>query len=491
MPTTFASAMASRCLPFLVLLSLNVHSVKQLFADDTLAIVARKAMLKAAAFYHDQVAIEGGYVYRYASDLVLREGEDRTGPNTVWIEPPGTPAVGMAYLEAYRRTNEAPLLQAARDTARCLIRGQLHSGAWSNNIEFDPSERKKHAYRVDGPAAAKSRNVSTLDDNKSQSAIRFLASLDKTLEFQDQDLHEATSYALNRLANAQFPNGAWPQGFSEPPNAKDFPVIKASYPPTWSREFPKEDYKNYYTFNDNSIVDTLRLMIFAHQVYGNDLYRSAALKAGDFLLLAQMPDPQPAWAQQYNREMHPDWARKFEPPAVSGGESQGIIHALTYLYEETGETRYLDAAKKAIRYLSTCQLPNGKLARFYELKTNKPLFFTRDYVLTYDDSDLPTHYGFIVSNELPRLQQRIDKIAALTAFERTKNVERQQAPKSADRPSEDEVRKAIASMDTRGAWVESGTLSTYQGDAPPKEIIQSKTFIKNIDLLSRYLANEK
>jgi hypothetical protein len=215
------------------------------------------------------------------------------------------------------------------------------------------------------------------------------------------------------------------------------------------------------------------------------------LKAGEFILLAQMPEPQPAWAQQYDRDMHPAWARKFEPPSVSGGESQGIIQALIYLYEETGESKYLDAARKAFRYLLTCPLPSGKIARFYELKTNKPLFFTRDYVLTYDDSDLPTHYGFILSNDLPRLQQKIDKAVALKASERTKDVAQQRSPKKEERPSEKEVRKAIASMDTRGAWVESGTLSTYRGDAAPKEIIQSKTFIIKLDLLSRYLANEK
>ena len=41
--------------------------------------------------------------------------------------------------------------------------------------------------------------------------------------------------------------------------------------------------------------------------------------------------------------MHPAWARKFEPPSVTGGESQGIIRTLLRIYRETGERRYLDA----------------------------------------------------------------------------------------------------------------------------------------------------
>ena len=49
---------------------------------------------------------------------------------------------------------------------------------------------------------------------------------------------------------------------------------------------------------------------------------AAAKRGGDFLLLAQMPEPQPAWCQQYHPDMHPVWARKFEPPAIACSESE-------------------------------------------------------------------------------------------------------------------------------------------------------------------------
>ena len=47
----------------------------------------------------------------------------------------------------------------------------------------------------------------------------------------------------------------------------------------------------------------------------------AAERAGGFSLLAQMPEPQPAWAQQYDARMQPAWARKFEPPAISSSRA--------------------------------------------------------------------------------------------------------------------------------------------------------------------------
>ena len=456
--------------------------------ESALVEQARRTLQAACRFYHDQVAIEGGYVYRYSADLSQREGEERTGPATVWIEPPGTPAVGMAYLEAYRRTREPSLLAAAKDTAMCLVRGQLHSGGWSNSIDFDPVLRRQQAYRVDGPLAAKAKNVSTLDDNKSQSAIRFLASLDQLLNFQDPIIHEATRYAAQALLDFQYPNGAWPQRFSTPYQRERYPVLAASYPETWLREFPAADYSAFYTLNDSTLVDAMRLMLHLHLIYGDERYHASALKAGEFLLLAQMPEPQPAWAQQYDTQMHPAWARKFEPPAITGGESQKVIDSLMDLYQASGDRRYLEAAARGLGYLSRSLLPNGKLARFYELVSNRPLYFTRDYRLTYEDKDLPTHYGFIVASNLPKLESRWQKLSQSDARPSAAGKSGAWKVKEIERPEEELVTKVVAALDSRGAWVEAGKLSTYRGDNPPNQVIDSKTFIKNLDILSRYLA---
>ena len=93
--------------------------------------------------------------------------------------------------------------------------------------------------------------------------------------------------------------------------------------------------------------------------------------------------------------MSPRWTRRFEPPAITGGESQGVMRTLLVLYRATGKKKYLEPLPRAIEYLSTSRLPDGRLARFYELKTNKPLYFTRyDYELTYSDANMPTHYAF-------------------------------------------------------------------------------------------------
>lgn len=468
-----------------------VVAASSAMAGDALPVQAAGALRRAVIFFTQKVASHGGYVYRYSADLAKREGEGKTGPDTVWVQPPGTPAIGTAYLDAYERTGDACLLDAAKAAGECLIQGQLRSGAWNASIEFAPEDRKKYAYRVDPPPKKRAFNWSTFDDDKSQSAIRFLSRLDKALDFRDARVHEAITFALDAVLNAQFPNGAWPQGFQEFPDPAKYPVLRAGYPDAWPRKYPGGDYWVYYTFNDNAVADTIDTLLLAAEVYREPRYREAAVRAGEFMLLAQMPDPQPAWAQQYDFAMHPVWARKFEPPAISGSESQGILRSLMRLYVETGDRKFLEPVPRAIAYLRRSALADGRLARFYELQTNQPLYFTRQYELTYDDSDVPTHYGFKVDNGLDKLAQQYERLSQFTgeqlaAIHQPTKEQLRVTPKL-----EAQVRETIAALDERGAWVEDGRLR-YHGKADDtRRVIESTTFIKHIGLLSQYLSAQQ
>ena len=454
-------------------------------AADNLRPQAEQALHKAVEFFRTKVAVEGGYVWRYSEDLAKREGEGKAGPLQVWIQPPGTPAVGQAYLLAYRATKDSYYLEAARDTGMCLVRGQLRSGGWDYSIRFDAKDREKFAYRVDEPVAAKKPpfNTTTLDDNNTQSALCFLMDLDKALEFKDSKIHDAVSYALKSLLAAQYPNGAWPQRFNEAPDAAKYPVKKAEYPSGWPREWPHEDYRSYYTFNDDTMADMVATMFRAAEVYGDAAYRAAAEKAGDFVLLAQMPEPQPAWAQQYNAQMQPAWARKFEPPAVTGGESHGAMRILMRLYQETGNKKYLEPIPRALDYLKRSTLADGRLARFYELTTNRPLYFTKTYQLTYDDSDMPTHYSFKVPSRLESIQREYQQLRATDP----KDLRKSDPQPRPGRIKPGKVSQAIAAMDDRGAWVENGRLRYHGDDDPTRRVIDCRTFHVNVKLLSDYL----
>ncbi|MGB0582771.1 MAG: pectate lyase, partial [Limisphaerales bacterium] len=342
----------------------------------------------------------------------------------------------------------------------------------------------RYTYRKDGARAGK-RNYTTFDDNKSQSALVFLMRMDEELKFRDAEIHEAVEYALRHMLAAQYPNGAWPQQFSEPADPADHPVKKASYPKAWSRKYEGKRYIGHYTLNDNNMSHIMEMMLQAYRIYGRKDCREAALKTGDFFILAQMPDPQPGWAQQYDGDMHPAWARKFEPASITGGESQSVMKSLISLYRQTGETRFLKPLPRALAYYRKSLLPDGQLARFYELRNNNPLFFTMDYTLTYSDADMPTHYSFKVGSNLDSIERAYRKALRTKPADCKPDhrpVRRERLRSSITKRG----KEAIAALDSRAAWVEAGKLR-YQKDLPVDRIISMRAFVKNLENLAAYV----
>lgn len=458
----------------------------RLFADspdDALREQAIAAMHKAAVFYRTKVASHGGYIYYYSVDLKQRWGEGVATPDQIWVQPPGTPTVGMAYLKAFEATGDRFYLEAATEAAEALVYGQLQSGGWTNCVDFNPRGRVAQYRNGKG----RGKNNSSLDDGQTQSAIRLLVLADKALGFQHKEIHESAQFALDALLAAQFPNGAFPQVWTGPVARQ--PVLKASYPNyDWRTEGRIKNYWDMYTLNDNVAGYVAQALIDAYRVYNDEKYKRALQRLGDFLILAQMPEQQPAWVQQYNYDMKPIWARKFEPPGISGDESQEVIETLMEIYRVTGERKYLEPIPRALAYLKRSLLSDGRLARYYALRTNKPLYMFRRgdvYTLTYDDSKLPKHYGWKVDSRLGDIEKQYNEL------------QRHARPTTASRlPAnlEDQVRQIITDLDDQGRWI-----STYQGEGlvgQPKfklnsPYIASAIFSRNIEMLSEYLISTR
>ncbi|QEF99909.1 Pectic acid lyase [Stieleria maiorica] len=446
-------------------------------ADDALA-----AAKKATSFLVDQVSTEGGYLWSYSADLGAREGEGVVNTPTIWVQPPGTPSVGEAFVKLYEATGDEQFLDAARAAAEALRRGQMRSGGWQAMVEFDPERRRRWAYRID-PARSKAKDQSSLDDDKTQSALRFLIQLDRALNFKDESIHEMTLYALDGLIQrGQFSGGGFPQVWTDQRGpAADTPDENASYPESWPRTYPgHNEYWHRYTLNDHLARDVMKVLFLADEVYGDARYCDSAVKLADSLLAAQMPDPQPAWAQQYNAQMQPIWARKFEPPAITTSESFSVIETLMLVYRHVGDPKYLDPIPQALDYLERCQLPDGRVARFYELKTNRPLYFTRDYQLTYDDSDMPTHYGFQLQSKVPQLRKQYQRHERLTPQQLAESEKQR-------RPNPRAVQAIIDRQDERGAWISDEGLRFNKLPGPT---VQMSVAVEHLTTLAEYLADQ-
>ena len=252
---------------------------------------------------------------------------------------------------------------------------------------------------------------------------------------------------------------------------------------------------------------------------------------------------------------------------------KGIVQLLMVLYRETGQRKYLQAAGPALRWLEKSVLPrpanasevwrrikpeeqvavttcsSGKLpalARFYELKTNRPLFITKGtqitarglgskridgYQVSYSDESVITHYGVLTSgarlkamrNEFDTLEKaaqpkpRPERLHGLSPWSEPRGPLDRKAPAA-------RVKAIVAALDGRGAWVEDGVIGKsdrlvtvnaarpmvltingkpievsendrielFQGtQAPRQKIIRSTTFATQLEALAASISTAK
>lgn len=426
-------------------------------------------MKKAAVYYRRELAFAGGYAWKWPEDRSTARTEGRESPSVIGMQPPGTPSVGLVMVHAFRATGDALYLQAAREAAQALMWCQLSSGGWDSDFDFDPRFSQKYHFRRDLDAGeadrAKRHSDSTLDDQKTQSALLFLLELAHLPECaSDVVLKGALKFGLDGLLAAQAPNGGFGQHYDGPADATA-PVRRAQVPAEWPRVWPGVDYTRHYTLNDDNLYWVIDLLLRAHELEKDVRFLDAAKKTGNFLLLAQFDEPQPVWAQQYNREMEPVWARKFEPPAVCSVESLGVLRALIDLWVATGDEKYVKPHAAAFAWFERSRLPDGRWARFYELRTNRPIYCKREtYELTYDDSDLPTHYGFKIDG----FDRDIEKMKGEMARGRVGLLSRRSVPtdpkKWASRAKSivGRVIAAMAAADGKGYWVKDGWIDSTE-----------------------------
>lgn len=443
----------------LTLLFLTTQSLVAVGQFGDLADTARDSLDRGVRYFHS-INSHGGYVYYVTPDLAQRWGEGKVDADTIEVQPPGTPAVGMAFLRAYHVTQNSDHLQAAQDAAMALVEGQNDLGGWGHTIRFG----RPKANRV------------SFDDDQTQSAIRFLMALDQVVTLEP--LSQAIDKALSLMLASQLDNGGWPHMFPA-----------------------RGDYHDYATFNDQGINRCIQVMIEAVEHYDKPEHRRCLTKVGRFLMISHLPPPQPGWAQQYNEFLQPAWARDYEPPAVCPHVTVNNLLTLMDLYEFNGQGLYLKPIPDTLRWLDEIRLPNGLWARFVEMGTGDPLYYDRDRIRVPSTQDLhiERRLGYGYENDLSAsIQEAKDRFRTIRSGERKKpETEKARSPQSIQtslRRLAPAVRDIIEAQDAQGSWItrkdrfkhaEAG--KRWNGEYAEMDRISSAVFIRNINRLAEFL----
>jgi len=428
---------------------------------DNLTNSSKIALEKGIRFYHS-ISIDGGYVYYYTLDMKEKWGEGKTDDFTIEVQPPGTPAMGMAFLKAFQVAGNAEFLEAAKDAAYALIKGQNDLGGWEHKIYFNRPRNNRVSF----------------DDDQTQSAIRFLMALDQIID--DKKLTQAIKKALDMMLTSQLESGGWPH------------------------KYPKQgNYHDFATFNDQGINDCIKVMIEAHRLYRVKKYWDSLKLAGRFLKISQLPPPQPGWAQQYNEYLQPAWARSFEPPSVCSSVTLNNINSLIDLYLYTNNNEYLEPISDALRWLHEIQLENGKSPRFVELETGKPLYYDRGRVRVSSTEELHierrTGYGYQVDLRewLKKTVERFQQVQKLKSVKYLEKQNRKLTKANYLKKIVDllpQVKMILADQDDQGRWITHNNRfkkytpgKRWNGEYRVADRISSSVFIRNVNLLCNFL----
>ncbi len=310
--------------------------------------------------------------------------------------------------------------------AEIVISYQTPTGGWSKAVDYTKGPRQPgtHWSNQSGDGW---HYCGTFDNRTTTEQIKFLAGV-FTATKRD-DVKAALMKGLDYVFAAQYPNGGWPQ---------NYPVERG--------------YHEAITLNDDAMVHILEVLHDLaegdnHFAFADDALKQRAQAAFDkgIANIAAMQvriDGQPTvWcAQHHPLTLEPVKARAKEPPSLSGGESANLVKFLMRSGPTTPEVvaiigaalKWFDAHrltglrktkndKGKTDYIADPASTDVLWARFYDLKTAKPIFAGADDGIVYHTFQemaaknkvaydfFSTRPAELLGKELPRWRKRLEE----------------------------------------------------------------------------------
>jgi len=393
-----------------------------------------QTMKKATQYMMDVASYHGGFVWNYLPDMSRQWGEMEAKRTMVWIQPPGTPAVGHLMLDAYHATHDEYYYQCAQKIANALIWGQLPCGGWNYLIDFGGENSIRDWYDTVGKNGWRLEEFqhyygnATFDDEGTMQAAKFLLRL--YLEKEDPAYKAPLDKVIKFVLKSQYPIGGWPQ----------------RYPLMYDHPFQgKADYTSFITLNDDVIPENIDFLIQCYQTLGMQDLKEPIYRAMNLSLILQQGAPYAGWADQYTvADLQPAHARSYEPRSVNTGTTIHMIQKMEDYYRLTGDTKFLSGIPAAINFLESMKLPESEVnkfgrrhlgadeilvPRFIQPEIGKPLYVHRKgsniangtYYIDQNIGNTIIHYSSATTVNIKKLKEEYQKISSLSKEEATKD----------------------------------------------------------------------
>lgn len=273
---------------------------------------------------------------------------------------------------------------------------QRNNGGWPKNYDMRAVLTPEQITNV---VKTKSVLHTTFDNSTTYTHIYYLAQVYTLTKIEKYK--QGCLKGFDFIFKSQFANGGWPQ------------------------YFPLENgYSRHITFNDGAYMGIMNML---EKVIDNDpnfafldtktreKVTASYQKGIDCILKTQIIDQGKltAWCQQHDEvNLSPAWARKFEPPSICNGESAEIVLFLMNI--DNPNEKIIKAIQGAVKWFEDSKIYNTRVetfnapvfeskyktvtddrrvmidstappiwTRYYELKTEKPLFCDRDSKYLY------------------------------------------------------------------------------------------------------------
>jgi len=312
-----------------------------------------------------------GFVRRAASGLSLH----------VWIllGPGFLPTAAQSTLPQYLAQPDAWLASAeANVIAERILSHQSDLGGWPKGISTVAATFTGDRSSIRG----------TFDNGATTRELRFLGRL---LALDPKPTQLAGFHrGLDHILAAQYPSGGWPQFFP-----------------------PGNGYHRHITFNDDAMAHLLELLddVAALPAYRfvdasrREAARRAFNRGVECILRCQIRvgHRPTVWCAQHDAiNFEPRTGRSYELPSFSGAESTGLVRLLMRIEKPSPEI--VNAIEGAVEWMEKARLKGIRVttrkdprhadrpdrvvirddlapdlwARFYDLKTGRPIFCDRD-----------------------------------------------------------------------------------------------------------------